>query len=515
MPKQQPIASAKEEQALMSFLWSPEVADNPLNFVMAAYPWGVKGTPLEGINQPRKWQIQVLTELAAYIKSANREKKRTGIPPEMFREAISSGRGIGKSALFSWIANWHASCVIGSSTWVTANGEPQLKTKTFPEISKWTSMLINSHWFEITATKIAPAEWLAEAVQRDLKIDPGYWYIAAQLWSEENPDAFAGAHNTYGEMYLFDEASGIPAPIWTVAQGVFTEPTIHKYWLAFSNPRRNTGAFFDCFHKNRNSWRNRKIDARTVEGIPPTTYQAIIESHGEESDEARIEVYGEFPKQSGNQFIALDLVEDAVDRELSPDSGAPLIMGVDVARSGADASVIRLRQGRDARSFPVHRFTKIDGMQLAYRIAELIDKYNPDVVCIDAGNTGAGVIDRLREMRYRVNEVWFGSKSEDKHYANLRALMWGRMRDWLRGGCIDNSQNLIDDLTGPEYKYSSSGDALLLESKEDMRARGLSSPDDGDALALTFSVRAARSDIPASRKRRSTIAKDVDYDIFG
>ena len=154
-------------------------------------------------------------------------------------------------------------------------------------------------------------------------------------------------------------------------------------------------------------------------------------------------------------------------------------------------------------------------MQLAYRIAELIDKYNPDVVCIDAGNTGAGVIDRLREMRYRVNEVWFGSKSDDKHYANLRALMWGRMREWLQGGCIDNSQDLIDDLTGPEYKYTSSGDAILLESKEDMRARGLSSPDDGDALALTFSVRAARSDIPTSRKRRSTIARDVDYDIFG
>lgn len=197
-----------------------------------------------------------------------------------------------------------------------------------------------------------------------------------------------------------------------------------------------------------------------------------------------------------------------------PDHGAPLIMGVDVARYGDDASVIRFRRGRDARSIPPIIFKNIDNMQLSYRCAEAIAKYNPDAVAIDAGN-GTGVIDRLKELGHRVHEVWFGSKSSEPEYANKRTEMWGRMREWLNGGCIDTHQELIDDLAGPEYKFAKSGDAILLESKEQMKSRGLHSPDHGDALALTFAVNVARKDIPVSANRvRNTLARNVDYAIF-
>jgi hypothetical protein len=286
-----------------------------------------------------------------------------------------------------------------------------------------------------------------------------------------------------------------------------------------SNPRRNTGGFFECFHKNRESWNTRNIDSRDVEGTDPAAYESIIRQHGADSDEARVEVYGEFPRTGDKQFISTEHVKDAQARQMDTDGFEPLIMGVDVARFGGDASVIRFRRGRDARSIPPVKFKRIDNMQLAAKCAELIDEYQPDAVCVDAGN-GTGVIDRLRQLDYKVHEIWFGSKSDTPEYANKRTEMWGRMRAWLPGGMIDDLQDLYDDLVGPEYSYvGRDGDRMMLEPKEQMKKRGLSSPDHGDALALTFAVRVPRKDVSHLRHAmgggRSRIAKGIDYDIFG
>jgi hypothetical protein len=193
-------------------------------------------------------------------------------------------------------------------------------------------------------------------------------------------------------------------------------------------------------------------------------------------------------------------------------------MGVDPARFGDDKTVIRFRQGRDARSIPAIEMKGADNMAVANRCAALIDKYQPDAICIDAGN-GTGIIDRLKELRYKgIHEVWFGSKAEEHEWANRRTELWARMRDWLGGGSIDGHQDLIDDLTGPQYKFQSNSDKLRLETKEELKARGFDSPDHGDALACTFFVRAARRDQGALRGGRgpqTPIAKDIDYNIFG
>jgi hypothetical protein len=116
-----------------------------------------------------------------------------------------------------------------------------------------------------------PAKWLTEIVERDLKKGTRYWSIEGRLWSEENPDAYAGLHNHDGVMLVFDEASGIPDSIWSVADGFFTENTPHRFHLAFSNPRRNTGYFYETFHSKRAFWNTRNIDARDVEGIRTRT----------------------------------------------------------------------------------------------------------------------------------------------------------------------------------------------------------------------------------------------------
>jgi hypothetical protein len=506
--------SVKDDQRLMTEIWDPAIAEDPYAFVMFAFPWGKEGTPLEKFKGPRSWQIKELKAIAKHIK-ANKARMARGETPIVYQSATASGRGIGKSALVAWLNLWFMSCVLGGTSIVTANSESQLKSRTWAEVGKWHTLLINSHWFEKTALSIRPAGWFEEALKKQLKIDTGYFYAQAQVWTEENPDAFAGAHNMNGLVLFMDEASGIPKPIWTVSEGFFTEPSLHRYWFVFSNPRRNTGEFYECFHKSREFWNRRNVDSRTVEGTDQDVYKRIIAKHGEDSDEARIEVKGEFPRQGDHQFISREVVEAAAHREVEPDHYAGLIMGVDIARFGDDTTVIRFRRGRDARSIAPIKLKGKDNMQVANECAYLIELHKPDAVCIDAGN-GTGVIDRLREMGFKVIEVWFGSKAKEEEWSDYRTELWALVREWLPGGCIDDDTDLKDDLVGPEYEFDKF-ERVKLESKEKMKSRGLASPDNGDALAVTFATKVARADSKLSRFRKQgqNQAAGTDYDVFG
>lgn len=505
--------SPKDDQKLMTELWSPAIAEDPLQFVLFVFPWGKEGTPLAKFKGPRKWQMEELTRIRDHIR-ANKKLIAKGENPLVYQSATASGRGIGKSTLTAWLVLWNMSCNLGSTTIVTANTGPQLESRTWAEVGKWHTLSINSHWFDKTSLKLRPHEWFEDALKKQLKIDTGYYYAQAQLWSEEKPDAFAGAHNHNGILLLFDEASGIPKPIWTVSEGFFTEPVLHRYWFCFSNPRRNTGEFYECFHKSRDYWLRRNLDSRTVEGTDVAKLNQIVEKHGEDSDEARIEVKGQFPRQGDRQFISREVVEGAAARNIERDDYAGLIMGVDVARYGDDTTVIRFRRGRDARSIPPTKLKSKDNMQVANECAHLIDEYNPDAVCIDAGN-GTGVIDRLKEMGYKVNEIWFGSAAEAEEWSDLRTEMWAKIREWLPGGCIDDDTDLKDDLVGPEYEFDRF-ERIKLESKEKMKKRGVASPDNGDALAVTFAVKVARTDIRASKKRGGSgrLVKGTDARVF-
>ena len=148
----------------MARLWSPTLKDDPLAFVLHTFPWGQAGTPLEHFPGPRKWQRQILGDLRDHIKQ-NQGK----LDFDTARMATASGRGIGKSALVSWLTIWMLSTRIGSTTIVSANSEAQLRSVTWAEITKWLAMSLNSHWFEIAATRIMPAKWMTELVERDLK----------------------------------------------------------------------------------------------------------------------------------------------------------------------------------------------------------------------------------------------------------------------------------------------------------------------------------------------------------
>lgn len=492
---QTPIYSAEDEQTLMARLWAPQVKDDLLAFVLFAFPWRQPGTPLEHFSGPRKWQREVLTELTAHI-AANKGK----VNFDTFRMAVSSGRGIGKSALVSWLVLWMLTTRIGGSVIVSANSEAQLRSVTWAEITKWCAMLINSHWFEISATRVMPAKWLTDIVERDLKKGTRYWAVEGRLWSEENPDSYAGLHNADGVMLVLDESSGIPDSIWSVAAGFFTENTPNRFWCAFSNPRRNQGYFFECFHSKRAFWRTKVVDARTVEGTDKQVYEQIIAEYGVDSVQAHVEIFGEFPTNGDDQFISPSMVDEAARRPPYKDMSAPIVLGIDPARGGADSTVIAVRQGRDL--IAVRRYHGEDTMEIVGRVIDALEEFKPTLAVIDEGGLGYGILDRLNEQRYKVRGVNFGWKSKNPvMWQNKRSEVWGALREWLKTASIPPDRQLKADLTGPMKKFNSSG-AILLESKKDMKARGLASPDAADALACTFAFPVAHREYVEKPVRR-------------
>lgn len=457
---------------------------DPLGFVLWAFPWGEPGTELAKHRGPRAWQVATLTHMG--------ERLRAGADlVDVVQIATASGHGIGKSALVSMVLLWAIATREDTRGVVTANTEKQLVSKTWPELAKWHRMCLVSHWFIFTATALYSAQPDHEKT----------WRIDAIAWSLTNTEAFAGLHNEGKRVILvFDEASAIPDAIWEVSEGALTDADTEILWLAFGNPTRNTGRFRECFGRLRHRWFNQQIDSRTVEGTNAAQLAKWVDDYGEDSDFVRVRVRGVFPRAGVSQFIDVELVEAAQTRRLEfDDPGAPLVGGVDIARFGDDESVMRFRKGRNGRAIKPIKWRGMSTVDSAGKIAEAMTRYQPDAVFIDGGGVGGGVIDILKAQGFKVIEVNFGAKARDERaYVNKAAEMWADVRAWLGMGVIDDDIKLRDDLAGREYGFDKDG-RIQLEKKSDMKKRGLASPDDADALALTFAAPVQRTDQRTSR----------------
>lgn len=202
------------------------------------------------------------------------------------------------------------------------------------------------------------------------------------------------------------------------------------------------------------------------------------------------EYYCSFEAESDDQLIPFSAIYDAQQRQVRAEPWDERIIGVDVARFGDDSSVIYFRQGRDGSPIPYERFQGMDTMEFASRVAAWIDKWEPDAVFVDDGGLGGGVVDRLHQLQFRdVIGINFGGKSDSNRTglkaANKRSEMWLTMRDWLARGALPDDDLLAAELMGPLYRYDADN-RIALERKEDMKKRGVASPDVADALALTF-----------------------------
>lgn len=469
---------------------------DPVRWSHVAWDWG-EGE-LSDYDGPRDWQADIFGQIKAHLSDPE-----TRFQP--LQIAVASGHGIGKSACMGMVSNWAMSCWDDAKIVTTANTDGQLRTKTAPEIGKWFRMSITSHWFDVQATSIKSRDpTRAESWRQD--------FIP---WSEHNTEAFAGLHNK-GRIIvvLFDEASKIADKVWEVAMGALTDENTVIIFIVFGNPTRNSGMFRECFRRFRHRWITRQIDSRTVPGTNKQFLQRLVDDHGEDSDIVKVRVRGQFPSQSAMQFISADDADHARSVHLRKEqySFAPVILGVDPAWTGDDSLEIVLRQGLMSRSL-VSLPRNDNDIQVANMIARLEDEHGADAVFVDAGY-GTGIVSAGQVMGRNWRLIWFSGKPVDPGYVNKRAEMWGTMKKWLKaGGAIDPAdEDLYQDLIGPETVPRLDG-KILLESKEDMKERGLPSPNKGDALALTFAEPVAKRPRHVNGNNHHPVA--VDYNPLG
>jgi hypothetical protein len=458
---------------------------DPLKAVMYGFPWG-EGD-LAGYTGPRTWQANILNAIGEHLQ--NPKTRHTPC-----RIAVSSGHDIGKTALLSFISWWADSTFEDCRINITANTGGQLSTKTQPEMAKWFRMAINSEWFEVNVTSIKVRE-------------PGHehtWRLDFVPWSEQNPAASAGLHNKGKRLLIiFDEASEIPQIIFDVAEGVLLDENTEIIWLIFGNPTRNQGPFYEAvFGEQRHRWKHFVIDSREVEGTNKQQLQEWLDDYGEDSDFFRVRARGLPPRAASGQYIDQDLITKAqtIPARSLPDD--PLVAGVDFAWGGDDDNVIRFRKGLDARTIPPIKvkgeFTR-DPAVMVEKIARILTtEYHGEKVqtlFLDSAGIAAPVEARLRGMGFKnIIVVNFGADSPSPKAAYFRDFMWMKMKEALQGGlAIDKDPGLGADLSKPILVSDRLG-RVKLEPKDLMKKRlqkmGVesASPDDGDALALTFAM---------------------------
>lgn len=477
---------------------------DPYHFVKFAFPWEDPGE-LEAFKGPEPWQTDWLGELGRRLQAGD----------ELIQLATGSGHGVGKSALVSWTVLWAMSTFVDTLGVVTANTETQLRTKTWVQLNKWFRLFIAGPAFDLRATGL-------------FSLNTGHertWRIDSVPWSEHNTEAFAGLHNQGKRILLvMDEASAIPDAIWETSEGALTDSNTQKIWAVFGNPTRNTGRFRDCFEGGRfaHRWSTRRVDSRQVSFTDKDQIARWISDYGDDSDFVRVRVKGTFPRTDSISFIQLDTALEATRRTMLPGQAGngAVVLGVDVGRFGDDPSVIYPRKGHDAVSLPIEVIYGGSTMDTAGRVAAAMLRHNATVAFVDEGGVGGGVVDRLRQLNVPCVGIDFGSvptnysRNDGSRYANKRAEMWGALREALRIDLVIPERiqgyevTLVDELTGPTYGLNVN-EAILLESKKDMRRRGLKSPNVADALALTYAypVVEAPLDLP-------TAGPPVDYNPY-
>ena len=492
---------------------------DPLRFVLWAFPWGTRPelsvVKLKGkwkrrfpkcTYGPDVWACEFLDEIGKRVKE-NKFDGRHAVDP--LRYAVASGHGIGKSAITAWLVCWIMATRPNSKGVVTANTASQLETKTWAEITKWMKRSVVAPLFECMATSMVAKE------------SPETWRVDALTCREENAESFAGLHAASATpFYIFDEASAIPEAIYEVAEGGLTDG--EPMMFLFGNPTRNSGRFFECFHKRKQWWNTRTVDSRQVEITNKKQIAQWAEEYGENSDFFKVRVKGEFPSQGSDQYIPADRIREAMGR------GAPMnnpatcaVVGVDVARFGDDDTVIFTRIGKDGCTVAPKRYHGLDTVQVVGVVKEHVRYLRktlrvPKVhIFVDEGGVGGGPVDILKTDGFPVRGVNFSQSPDEKErYPGKREEMWDRMAEWLKEGSIPMDKELEEDLVGPLYTFDNFG-RKKLESKKDMKKRGLRSPDAADALALTFAYRVNEFEGEFSGRRDSKLAENRrDYNPF-
>lgn len=394
------------------------------------------------------------------------------------RITIRSGHGVGKTTGLSWLIICHGLTRFPQKTVCTAPTSSQLFDALASEVKAWMKKLppLVLDLFEIQVDQIK------------LRAAPEESFIAFRTSKPETPEAMAGVHSD-NVLLICDEASGIPDPVFEAAAGSMSGENATT--VLAGNPVRTTGLFFDTFHKLREKWQWRHISCIGHPRISADFIDDMKRRYGEDSNAYRVRVLGEFPTGDDDTVIPFELMEASLKRDVRA-TLVKEIWGVDCARFGNDTSALARRKGNTLVK-PVEEKKGWDTMRLAGWVKSEYDDMaldnKPSEILVDSIGIGAGVTDRLIELGLPARGINVSESSSlfSERYLNMRAELWFTGKDWFQAkDCnLNGDEALGAELVAPRFKYTSSG-KIQVESKEDMKKRGLKSPNRADAFLLTL-----------------------------
>lgn len=394
---------------------------------------------------------------------------------------VKSGHKVGKTFVEACSILHYLCCRPFPKIPCTAPSKETLFNVLWAEIAKWHRRLDPVFREQL--------EWTKQKIFH--RVYPEDWFAVARTATKERSEALQGFHADY-LMRVVDEGSGVPEQIYETLEGA--DGVLETKELICGNPTRIEGTFFNAFNKDKALYNGHTLSSEDsqLHRIKNFAYVKRMEAkYGRDSNMFRVRVLGIFPERDGDSFIPFDLAQDAVYREIEPQTMHPKVFGLDVARHGVDRCKLAIRQGDEF--WPVEDVPfKGDLMKTVYYVARRADKEKPVQIFVDANGMGWGVHDRLTELGYPAYAVNVSESPafDTRQYHRLRDELWGMMRDWLfarRGKIHDNEEgDLVGQLTTPRYHESTKAGCIIIESKKEMRARGVDSPDMADACNLTF-----------------------------
>lgn len=408
--------------------------------------------------------------------------------------SIKGGQGTGKDSFVSWVMIWFLTCWNDSQTLATANTKTQLLDVLWSELAKWIRLSNVGH-------KEGSKSWISEMLMwHPQKIGvpmPGsrlehanWWAVARTSAATDNSDqkgqVLAGRHADH-QMFVIDEASGVPDPVWNPILGTLTGKL--NFVLVIFNPTRNTGEAAKTHKDNKDLWILHTWNAEECPLVSPESIKRQKLRYGEETDAYRVWVKGEFPTGDGDSLIPFEWIQRAIEKPITAGKYDSFRHGIDLGLGG-DSTAFIYRHGSVVGSPSI--MDSKDSVKIAdwatRKISEtdVAGKDKPDGVYIDRGGPGADAYKLIKDYCYGINVVGvhFGEDARDKvRFVRRREEMWWLMRTAFEKDeiSIPNHKVLIEELASQRYKHTEDG-RIRLQSKDDMKK----SPNIADALALTF-----------------------------
>jgi len=428
------------------------------------------------------------------------------IAPPGAKVSVRSGHGIGKSSCAAWVIYWFLETHDFARVPCTAPSGHQLRDILWSELSKWQRHADQ----ESRRRGDLPRLWLSRLFQHsaDRLGDPGApdWGAVARTARKENPEALQGFHAEH-LLFVVDEASGVVEEIFEAAEGSLSTPNARLLMLA--NATRTSGTFHASHHQSRGDYTALHFRSQDSPLVAPDYRARLVRKWGEGSNVVRVRADGEFPRQEDDLLISLDLTEPCLSRDAAAGAG-PRKLGVDVARFGNDRTTLLARQGHVVDHAAV--YSKQDTMTTVGRVVQCLEPWQIEEIFVDVVGLGAGVYDRLVELReqgvitaavYQVNASAAAPIREiaDAQGRTMRDYLWLEAARWLRDeapvfALADRqiAEDLAGELCSVKYKPDSQG-RLVVEDKDSMKKRLGHSPDLADGLNCTFAPSYGRAEI--------------------